>query len=50
MASAYGIKKIDPEVYGMPLPEPLTYFSFLVKKLDLETAIEPRGWSNVSQD
>ena len=48
-ASAYGIKKIDPEIYGMPLPEPLTYFA-PCEETRFRTAIEPQGWSNVSQD
>ena len=48
-ASAYGIKKIDPEIYGMPLPEPLTYFA-PCEETRFRTAIEPQGWSNFSQD
>ena len=48
-ASAYGIQRLDPEIYGMPLPEPLTFFG-PCKESRYRTSIEPEGWSNFSQN
>lgn len=47
--SAYGRQRLDPEIYGMPLPEPLTFFA-PCQETRFRTSIVPEGWYNFIQN
>ena len=47
--SAYGRERLDPEIYGMPLPEPLTFFA-PCQETRFRTSIVPEGWYNFIQN
>lgn len=47
--SAYGRQRLDPEIYEMPLPEPLTFFA-PCQETRFRTSIVPEGWYNFNQN
>ena len=47
--SAYGRQRLDPEIYEMPLPEPLTFFA-PCQETRFRTSIVPEGWYNFIQN